>query len=148
MWHSVRLATYTAAFPNHSSAKHRYGFREKFQISLEITRKFLSGNSHYRSKSRALPPASLLCSRCLNSSGKEELFHGVFPRRKKLENTDLQNCNRVVRAQVTYNVRCQVYDVLRASCNEHCRQDNNAMLSQRCDTTHRTTKHSCVTKKG
>jgi hypothetical protein len=62
-------------FPNQGSAEHRQGFREKswnkqikflkyrekFQISLEISREVLSGNWQYWSNFRALPTASLFC---------------------------------------------------------------------------------------
>jgi hypothetical protein len=64
-----------SVFPNQGSAEHRQGFREKswnkqikilkyrekFQISLEISREFLSGNWQYWSNLRALPIASLFC---------------------------------------------------------------------------------------
>jgi hypothetical protein len=164
--HSVSLATYKAVFPNHSSAKHRYGFREKFQISLEIMWKFLSGNLHYRSNPRALPPASILCSLCLSSSGKEKLFHGFFSMEKKLGNTDWQNYNRIVKAQspTMYVAKYTMYSGLRAmniadrttmqcwatGVTIHTRQqytvelprrDNATLLCQRCDTTYRTTQH-------
>jgi hypothetical protein len=62
-------------FPNQGSAEHRQGFREKswnkqikilkyrekFQISLEISREFLYGNWQYWSNLRAVPAASLFC---------------------------------------------------------------------------------------
>jgi hypothetical protein len=64
-----------SVFPNQGSAEHRLGFRdkswnkqiqilkyrEKFQISLEISREFLSGNWQYWSNLRAVPTASLFC---------------------------------------------------------------------------------------
>jgi len=119
LWHSVSLATYTAVFPKHSSAKHRYGFRETFQISLEITRKFLSGDLHYRRKT----PYLFVMFSLFEFLGKRKINSRVFSTEKKLGNTDLQHYNRVVRALVTYSLCCHVYNVLRASCNEHCNDE-------------------------
>jgi hypothetical protein len=66
---------FRAVFPKQGSAEHRQGFREKswnillkilkyrekFQISLEISRGFLYGNWQYWRNLRALPTASLFC---------------------------------------------------------------------------------------